>query len=72
MSNIEECKNIFVSWLWMVGIIAAFAGCAGGLTWVYASQQTAQDNRITKCESFSDKMVNDLDTVKTLLRRQYE
>ena len=46
--DIEACKNVFVSWFWLVGILVVLAGAAWGASAVYTSREASQEARLDK------------------------
>lgn len=69
--NIDECKDIFVSWVWMIGIIVTIAAGACGLIYAYSQMESEQyiqikdhEKRLIRCESVE----RDIDTIKNILR----
>jgi len=69
--KLDECKSIFVSWVWMIGIIVTLAGATiavGAMYWPLETKQATllddHEKRIVKMEGVAD----DLDTIKTILR----
>ena len=70
--QIEECKSVFPTWQWLVGIISGAIVITATCALVYATRETTQDltikdheSRLVKVEVIS----RDLDTIKTLLRK---
>ena len=68
--QIEECKSIYVSWVWMIGIIVTLAGATiavGAMYWPLETKQATllddHEKRIVKMEGVQQ----DLDTIKTIL-----
>jgi hypothetical protein len=76
--NIEECKNIFVSWAWLTaGIVGFIIVCCGGI-YAYKSDQAIQDQEIQDLKhDLSDiktayiRHSNDMDTLKSILKTNY-
>ena len=79
--NIEDCKSVFVTWVKMFAMLAASVAVAVGGAWrcamVEAGQnQTIRDNvreiqNVTRIvDVLQIRLVADMDTLKTELRKQ--
>jgi hypothetical protein len=78
--NIEECKNVFVSWQWGITAIIGTIIVLVGLVYSYTSKQDVQDNKINnntnsiisiKTDVSSLKyMKQDMDSIKTWTRHK--
>ena len=69
--QLDECKSIFVTWTYMIGIIFTLAGVTIALGAMYWPLESKQDNMLTDHEKRIVKMEGvqqDLDTIKTILR----
>ena len=69
--RIDDCKAVFVTWIWMIGILVSLVGFVGGGAYMYAGAESVQDQKIEKlCDDVDKigKVHDDLDTIKTLLR----
>jgi len=69
--NIEECKNIFPTWSWVLGILGSLAIGTIIAASVYFPAESLQDNAIKEnaVRIYNLEVVNrDLDTIKTILR----
>lgn len=70
--NIEQCKSIFVSWVWMVSFIVGFIVIIGSIAWAGSAAFTTISN--VQSEQTSDiselkSVYKDVDTVKDLIRQ---
>lgn len=69
--DIEHCKAVFVSWVWMIGVLVGLVGVVSGGAYVYARAEAKQEQAI---EALDGRVVQvqrvyaDLDTIKTMLR----
>jgi hypothetical protein len=71
--DIDECSRIFVSWVYMVAIIAGAAATIGTLAWAGSERFTKMDNSINSLSSDVDHlkvMDTKLDTL--LMRTRHE
>ena len=69
--NIELCKSIFPSWIWLIGIVGGTIFVLLTATFIYATQEGRQDFKLIALETRVNKMEaiqQDIDTVKSLLR----
>lgn len=71
-ANIEQCKSIFVSWVWMVSFIVGFIVIIGSIAWAGSAAFTTISN--VQSEQTSDiselkSVYKDVDTVKDLIRQ---
>ena len=69
--SIENCKSVFITWVWGIGIIAGIFVAGTGLAWAAATKTTtiestllSQDKRISDVEIATAKV----DTVIQILR----
>jgi hypothetical protein len=46
--DVEACKNVFVSWFWLIGILSILALGAWGASSAYTHHEASQDARIDK------------------------
>jgi hypothetical protein len=80
--NQEKCKNVFVTWAWLVGCIVGFIVIIGSISFVVGKAYSGIDNitaengqqirqTIKRIENL-EKLNLDLDTIKTLLKQQNE
>jgi hypothetical protein len=46
--DVEACKNVFVSWFWLIGILSILALGAWGASSMYSNRESSQDARIEK------------------------
>lgn len=70
--NIEECKSIFPTWQWLIGIVGGCLLIVSTGSFIYATQEARQENKLSDFECRIGKVEviqKDLDTVKTLLRQ---
>ena len=57
--NIEECKNIFVPWKWLVGILVPLIGIGGGGELLSSRAQAKQETRHeTKYRGIDERFKN--------------
>jgi hypothetical protein len=69
--QLDQCKSIFPTWTWLVGILSGSIVVIATCAFVYAAQETKQDSKLTDHETrimAVEAIHNDLDTVKMLLR----
>jgi hypothetical protein len=68
----DECKSIFVTWTWLVGIVLGVACGVGGLVYGYTQREISQDFCINKVQvevmALKTSLNGDLDSIKILLR----
>jgi hypothetical protein len=62
--NFSRCEKIFVPWSWAAAIITGFIVIVTAAGVGYSARETKQDDEIKKIS-----IQNDLDTIKTLLRK---
>jgi hypothetical protein len=67
VESVEKCSRIFVSWSWLVMIIAGLIIITVTAAIGYSERETRQDEAIKKCNYESIK--SDLDTIKFELRK---
>jgi len=71
--QIEECKSIFVSWVWMIGILITLSGAviAGVVMYLpLENKQTALLENHEKRIVVLEKIDMNLDTIKQILREK--
>ena len=79
--NINDCKAVFVSWMWLVGILVLLCGGIGGLTMAYANKEAKQTRRIENnardlqnvmriVDVVQIRLIADMDTLKQEIRKQ--
>jgi hypothetical protein len=69
--QINQCKLIFPTWSWLVGIISGSMVVIATCAYVYATQEASQDSRLADHTTRIDRLEviqRDIDTVKMLLR----
>jgi hypothetical protein len=69
--SIEECKNIFVSWQWAIGIVVSFVIVICGLSWAASAAYTSVSGIQTTQQSDINALkigARDADTTKQLIR----
>lgn len=80
-ANVEECKNIFVTWQWTIGIIVTVIAGVAALTYAagvkISNTETSieridNDNVIihNRLDGFDKRIGNDIDTIKAILRER--
>jgi hypothetical protein len=81
-NNVEPCKNVFVTWAWLVGVIIGFIVIIGSVSFVVGKGYNHIDNitaengqqiqqTIKRVENL-ESIHSDIDTVKILIRQQNE
>lgn len=79
--NVEECKNIFVTWQWTIGIIVTVIAGVAALTYAagvkISNTETGMDklnndNVIIhhRIDGIDKRIGNDIDTIKSMLRER--
>jgi hypothetical protein len=75
--SIEDCKNIFPTWAWLVGILLGSAAGVGALVWAGSAKMTETDMtlksqgvRIVNIEAVVSKQSQGIDTIISILRKQ--
>ena len=71
--QVQECKSIFVSWVWLVGILFSLVSAFTILAWNGGSRLSTITNDIQSCKTDIGnlKIINrDLDTIKAMLRNE--
>ena len=73
--KISECKSIFVSWVWLVGILVGLFAAGVGGTVAYVRAEMKQDQMIEKQNekidariSAVERVIFNQDTIKGMLR----
>ena len=67
----DRCDHIYVSWVWMIGIIVTLAGAVLAGAMMYAPREAKQDAILSDHEKRIVELhgvQQDLDTIKTILR----
>lgn len=78
-SDIEECKNIFVTWQWVIGIVITIVAGVAAITYAAGSKistmeantsMVQDDNKEIhkRLDVIDRKVFNDIDTIKAILR----
>lgn len=78
-SDIEECKNIFVTWQWVIGIVITIVAGLAALTYAAGGKISSmesstynlqEDNKKinVRLDAIDRKIYNDIDTIKSILR----
>ena len=78
----DECKSIFVSWQWLIGILGVSISVIATLSFSASRTITQTENdvknlyisdeNITKRIQTIEVINKDMDTIKTLLRGKYK
>jgi hypothetical protein len=70
-AQLDECKSIFISWSWMIGIVISLAGTVVAGIMIYMPMEAKQDALLLKCQEKTERLEmvkSDLDTIKAILR----
>lgn len=75
--SVEDCKNVFPTWAWLVGILLGSAAGVGALVWAGSAKMTeiditqkSQGTRIVNIEAVVNKQSAGIDTIISILRQQ--
>lgn len=69
--SIEQCKNVFVSWVWMISILLGYCALVGSLAWAASAElqvNTAAHALINSRLYAVERNTEKLDTILVLLR----
>ena len=77
--NVEECKNIFITWQWTIGILVTIIAGVAALTYAAGVKISNTENSMERLDNDNviihnrldviDKRIgNDIDTIKAILR----
>jgi hypothetical protein len=75
--SVEDCKNVFPTWAWLVGILLGSAAGVGALVWAGSAKMTetdmtlkSQGMRIVNIENVMGRQSAGIDTIISILRQQ--
>ena len=70
--DVEACKNIFVPWAWLVGILVGLFGIYGATLYFYVQHEDSQEARLDKGNDGINQAKSDIANGFNALNKRFD